>query len=144
MELYTLQFIKTRWIWLLLNSLAFNVMWNHYLKTIKGPTSELQPAGLLVKRKIPDIDIARGLEYRGRLPLDQSIVIESSLGHCGDVVIPIRAATNTRVRKRDKHTGGEGYFYFYRLFAFLELYLYTKYFQSPCIVYCSAYFLFPQ
>ena len=68
---------------------------NIYLKPIKGPASELEPACLLVEGEVSNVDITRGLEYGGGLPLDEARGVERGFGHGGYMVVTVRAATET-------------------------------------------------
>ena len=60
-----------------------------YLKSIKGPASELKPTSLFIKGEVSDINITRGFKYCWRFPLDQTIMVESSFGHGSYVVVTI-------------------------------------------------------
>lgn len=78
-----------------ISSFRVKQKFNIYLKPIKGPASELEPAGLLVEGEVSNVDITRGLEYGGGLPLDEARGVERGFGHGGDVVVTVRAATQT-------------------------------------------------
>lgn len=71
-----------------------------YLEAVICPTTEFEDAGLLVERKILDVDLARRLVYGRRLPLDQTLVIDGGLGGQGYLKVAVRAAMQSTQRDR--------------------------------------------
>jgi hypothetical protein len=64
-----------------------------YLKAIVSPWTELHKARLLVEREVPYVDLAGWLEDCWRSPDYLACVVKHSLGHCGDDILSVRAAT---------------------------------------------------
>lgn len=74
-----------------------------YLEPIVRPATELEHAGLLVKREILDVDLTGGLVNGRRLPLDQTLVVDRRLGGQRHFEVAVRAASQlTTTSKRTR------------------------------------------
>lgn len=74
-------------------TLTTNVIYNKliYHVSIVGPRAELHEAGLLVEGEILDINFAKGLVNRRRLPHHFARVMKDRFSHDGHFVVAIGA-----------------------------------------------------
>ena len=63
-----------------------------HLFAVISPATELHHTGLLVKREVLDVDLARGLVDGRRLPLHQAVIIERRLRGQRHLEIAVGAA----------------------------------------------------
>lgn len=62
-----------------------------YLIPVVRPRPEFHKAGLLIERKVPDVDLAGRFEDRRGCPDDSSGVMQHGFGHCRYNVLAIGA-----------------------------------------------------
>ena len=64
-----------------------------HLKSVERPTAELEETGLLIEGEELDVDLARRLEDRRRIPDDFAVVVEDRLRHRRHDVVAVRTGT---------------------------------------------------
>lgn len=80
-----------------------------YLESVISPATKFQYAGLLVKRKIFNINFTRGLVYGWRLPFHQTLMVDGGFGSQRHFKVAVRAAReSTTTSNRDYLTAAIG------------------------------------
>lgn len=75
-----------------------------YLETVVGPATEFQYARLLVEWEIFDVNLAGRFVYSGRLPFDQSLVVDGRFCRQRHFEVPIGTEINATTVSLLQHT----------------------------------------